>query len=194
MATQLKLIDLERTYTAEEFEQLPDDGNRYELIDGRLREMPPAGDRHGRIGKRLAKAFLAHDPEETQGMVWFNTGFVLDALNTPEPDLMYIVTERCPVEADKALPVIPDLVVEVWSPSQLTATGIDKESMEKIRKYQKVGVKIIWSIIPARKTVSVYYPDKLEPVKVLTIGDNLDGETVIPGLKIDLSKIFDPVS
>jgi Uma2 family endonuclease len=190
MTTQLRGIDLTRLYTSAEYALLPDDGNRYELIDGRLRKMPPAGDEHGRIGRKIIKAILAFDAEEKLGSVWFTTGFILDADNTPEPDLLYIVASRFPAVSKGALQVIPDLVVEVWSPSQLTKKGIDDDSLAKIRKYQKAEVKVIWSINPTNQTVSVYYPASVDPAKVLTVADELDGENIIPGFKVAISKLF----
>jgi Uma2 family endonuclease len=163
MVLQYKLnkqIDLRRTYTAEEFENLPDDGNRYELIEGRLIKMPPAGDAHGSIGMRIVTALILFDPESKLGKLWFTTGFKLDNKNTPEPDLMYIVASRRPTEDKMAVQIIPDLVMEIGSPSQITKTGLDTDSMDKIRKYQKAGVKIIWSINPSTQTVEVYHPTK----------------------------------
>jgi Uma2 family endonuclease len=192
MTTQTKVfIDLSRTYTADEFEALPDDGNRYELINGRLQLMPPIGDQHGTITDNLAFFIRIFDPERKLGKVWTNTGFRLNQFFTPEPDLMFIVAHRRPPDSKEALRVIPDLVVEVWSPSQLTKNGIDKDSLDKIRAYQKAGVKIIWSIHPEKQSVSVYHPDQTDPVTILGLNDELDGENVIPGFKLAVSKLFE---
>jgi Uma2 family endonuclease len=191
MSVETKVhLDLSRTYTADEFEALPDDGNRYELINGRLQLMPPVGDQHGTIVDNLAFYLRIFDPERKLGKSWTSTGFKLDKRNTPEPDLMYVVASRLQPMSKNAVGVVPDLVVEVWSPSQLTKTGIDKDSLDKIRAYQKAGVKIIWSIHPELQTVSVYHPDQTDPVAVLGINDELDGEAVIPGFKLPVKKLF----
>jgi Uma2 family endonuclease len=192
MSVETKVfIDLNRTYTADEFEMLPDDGNRYELINGRLRIMPPIGDQHGTITDNLAFFIRLFDPERRLGKYWTSTGFRLDENYTPAPDLMYIVASRRPPDTKEALLVIPDLVVEVWSPSQLTKTGLDNESIEKIRAYQTAGVKIIWSINPQKRNVTVYHADQIEPVEVLEIDDELDGEDVIPNFKLPVRKLFE---
>jgi Uma2 family endonuclease len=192
MTTQTKVhLDLSRTYTADEFEALPDDGNRYELINGRLQLMPPAGGTHGNISMNLVKYILFFDPQGTLGKMWFTTGFNMNISNVPEPDIAYVVASRVPTITAKAIKVVPDLVVEVWSPSQLTKTGIDKDSLDKIRAYQKAGVKIIWSIHPELQTISVYHPDQTDPVAVLGINDELDGEDVIPNFKLAVSKLFE---
>jgi Uma2 family endonuclease len=152
--------------------------------------MPPVGDQHGTIVDNLAFYLRIFDPERKLGKSWTSTGFKLDKRNTPEPDLMYVVASRLQPMSKNAVGVVPDLVVEVWSPSQLTKTGIDKDSLDKIRAYQKAGVKIIWSIHPELQTISVYHPDQTDPVAVLGINDELDGEAVIPGFKLPVKKLF----
>lgn len=128
-------IDLNRRYTSQEFAHLPDDGNFYELIKGRLVLTPPPGDDHGRINKKILKAILSFDPQERLGQVWFDTGFELDDDNTPTPDVAFVVASRIPERSKLAVPIVPDLAVEVWSPSQLTANGIDQDSQDKIKTY-----------------------------------------------------------
>lgn len=188
---QSSQIDLDRTYTAEEFEALPDDGNRYELLNGRLIKMPPAGDRHGTVIENLVYYLRQFDPSRLLGKTWATTGFKLDDNNTPEPDLMYVVANRRPPETEKALQIIPDLIVEVWSPSQLTKQGLNAEARDKIKKYHDADVKIIWSINPEKRTVAVYHHDQTDPVAFLTVNDELDGEQIIPGFKLKVSKLFE---
>jgi Uma2 family endonuclease len=185
------LIDLNRIYTSQEFAQLPDDGKAYELINGKLIMTPPPGDDHGRIGTKLLKAILFFDPEEKLGQVWFTTGFELDESNTPAPDMAFVVASRVPPRSRGAVPVVPDLVVEVWSPSQLTTQGPDQESRDKIIMYQKVGVRIIWSVNPRNKTVEVYHPEQPAPVVTLGLDDELDGEAIIPGFKLSIKALFE---
>lgn len=191
MTLQINSIDLNRCYTADEFEALPDDGNRYQLINGRLQKVPPAGDRHGSILGRLFKALLLFDIEEKLGKTWVTTGFKLDNANTPEPDLMFVVASRRPAEGDKALQIIPDLVVEIWSPSQLTKQGPNDESKAKIKAYQAIEVKLIWAINPKNRTVAVYQPNQPEPIAELTVNDELDGANIIPGFRLPVSQLFD---
>jgi Uma2 family endonuclease len=183
--------DFSRIYTTADYDRLPDDGNRYELIDGRLIEIPPLGDEHGSICDKLYCSLVFFDPQSQLGSVWVNTGFVLDTNNTPEPDLMFVVANRRPPKSKKALAIIPDLVVEIWSPSQITKQGIDDASKEKIRKYREAGVKIIWSINPDNKTVSVYHPDQADPVRVLTVNDVLNGENIITNFTMPVAKLFE---
>jgi Uma2 family endonuclease len=63
MATTEKLL------TAEEFEQLPDDGKRYELIDGELREMAPTAYWHGEVESKLVVRLGSHMEAQRLGIV-----------------------------------------------------------------------------------------------------------------------------
>ncbi len=191
MTTETNQLDLTRTYTAKEFEALPDDGNRYELIEGKLVMSPPAGGRHGRVSKSLLKAIWAFDPEEKLGESWVTTGFNLDSGNTPEPDIAYVVASRTPTIDDDAVDIVPDLAVEVWSPSQLTNKGPVLKATDKIERYLASGVRIIWSINPRAKTVEIYHQGQSAPIAVLGVNDELDGEDVIPGFRLKVSKLFE---
>lgn len=189
MTTQARLIDLSRSYTAAEFEALPDDGNRYELLNGKLVKMPAPGGEHGTLSKKLVKGILLHDLEEKLGKLWFTTGFVLSSDYVPEPDIMYFVAGSVPLDTKGATPAIPDLAVEIWSPSQLTKNGPDKASLDKIQRYLDAGVRLIWSVNPNDKTISVYRQGQTLP-QVLGLQDELDGENIIPGFKLSLQDFF----
>lgn len=189
-------VDLNREYTVEEFELLEDDGNRYELIEGKLVYMPPTGDDHGRIIDVLYRQLVRFDPDLKLGRAWITTGFNIGKKpngkdNVPEPDLGFIVADRIPPRSKTWLPV-PDLIVEVWSPeSDLGSKSKLKKARDKIRLFLQAGVKIGWGINPDMQEVEVYHQGQTEPVKVLKGEDELDGEDIIPGFKLKVSKLFE---
>ncbi len=183
--------DFYRSYSSTEFEALPDDGSRYELIGGRLVMTAPAGDDHGTIADAIYRCLVLFDPEMRLGKVWVTTGVRLDDENTLEPDLTFVMAGRVPARRKEVIEVIPDLVVEVWSPSQLARSGPDKALLEKIVKYQAAGVRIIWSINPAARTVEVYHAAEPGPVATLKVEDSLDGEDVIPGFRLAVKLLFE---
>jgi Uma2 family endonuclease len=57
-------------------------------------------------------------------------------------------------------------------------------------EWQKVGVGLIWAINPQKQEVEVYHLDQAKPFRVLYNQDELDGEAVIPGFKLRISKLF----
>src|SRR5687767_6700364 len=73
--------------TVDEFEQMPSDGFRYEIVHGELRRMPASGLQHGVNGARFLARLYVHVEERQLGVVTTSeTGFVLRR----DPDLMYV--------------------------------------------------------------------------------------------------------
>ena len=109
-----------RLITAEEFEMLPDDGKRYELIDGELREMAPTVNWHGEVESNLVVRLGGHVQADGLGRV--SCGEILYPVRrNPDrvraADIAFIRQDRVPsLEARQhIMEVIPDLAVEVLS-------------------------------------------------------------------------------
>src|SRR6201988_3190519 len=142
MATTEKLL------TVEEFEQLPDDGKRYELIDGELREMAPTVNWHGEVEINLGT--LLHVHVRAQGLGRVSCGEVLYIVRrNPDcvraTDIAFIRQERVPpLEARQhIMEVIPDLVVEI-----LLKHDTVEEISGKIDDWLGAGVQMVWIVDP----------------------------------------------
>ncbi len=182
--------DLERTYTVAEFEALPEFDELYELVDGKLVKKPMPGDANGRIAKRIDRKLGVFDPEEKLGIMWRDTTFDVGTGWLPIPDLGFVVASRVPSESEKSVKAVPDLVVEIHSPSDLRSKKERYDTVKKIEDWQAVGVRLIWSINPRTQIVEVYHSGQAEPVQKLTIEDELDGKIIIPGFKLKVSELF----
>ena len=126
-------VIIEQTYTADEFETLPFDGNHYELVDGRIIEKMSPGDEHGWISRNIFRELTLFDPHEKLGSMWPSTSFKLSENTTPIPDLAFVVKARIPnPRSKKAVQVVPDFVVEVWSPGDLQSKGATEAAIIKI--------------------------------------------------------------
>lgn len=174
--------------TAEELERLEDDGYRYELIEGVLHRMSPASFRPSNIAVRFAARLVVFADEHGLGEVTgADGGYVLrrDPDTVLAPDVAFVRTERLPSaeEQEHFAPVVPDLVVEVVSPSD-SMTKVD----DKVERYLAAGVGLVWVFHPRRRTVTVRRANR--PVRVLWEGDVLDGEDVLPGFVLAVSDIF----
>jgi Uma2 family endonuclease len=190
MALPVKDINLERTYTPEEFENLPEFDELYELVDGRLVKKPMPGDDHGRIARRISNELFLFDPKENLGTTWLATTFDVGTGWMPIPDLGYMVAAKVPARSKKSVKGVPDLVVEIHSPTDLRSKAEREEAAAKIKKWQDAGVKLIWAINPHKKIVEVYVPHQAKPLQTLTVQDELDGGAVIPGFKLKVSELF----
>lgn len=176
--------------TAADLEAMGSEAKRFELVGGVLREREPMGAEHGEIKVQLMLPLGSYVLGRGFGRVYpSDTHFVLPLATGEEtvvPDLAFVKTDRLPPSGQRKgfLRLAPDLVVEVVSPSERPAAV-----MEKIRLYQRAGVRLIWVIRTPRRTVTVY-PFESEPV-TLNEGDVLDGRDVVPGFRLPIARLFE---
>lgn len=180
-------------YSLEEFEklELPNDDNKYELIDGVLKVAPPPGYQHGKIAANIVWQIIVFDPARKLGLVLQDTGFKVAPGFAPSPDVAFIKAANLPPNTRGAVPVPPDLAVEIWSPGDLDTATHRREARAKIRHYQVAGVALVWAINPPARTVEVYHPNQTGPVQILGLEDELSGEDVIPGFTMPVKGLFD---
>jgi len=134
----------------------PSDLGHYELLNGRVVVSPPAGWPHGRIGARVCGLLHLHVASRQLGEVLdSSTGFDLPSGDTLEPDAAFVSHGRwasapAPVFG-QFLKVVPDLVVEILSPSTRK-----RDLTEEKDVYARNGVDEYWVIDPRAATVTVY--------------------------------------
>lgn len=177
-----------QTMTAEELLKLPRGQFRYELVNGELRQMSPAGQNHGKIAARLTIALGRHVEENDLGEVFAaETGFKLrEKPDTVRgPDVGFVARARAEKvgESKGYFPGAPDLAVEVLSPDDTV-----REVEEKVAEWLEYGTRLVWVVSPKLHAVTVYR--SLTDIQTLTENDTLDGEVVIPGFSYSVSKLF----
>lgn len=187
MSTTTRLI------TADELLVMPhrdENGNdcRLELIRGELKVMSPSKLLHGIICARVAAELGNFVKERDLGVVvGAETGFIVerDPDTVLGADAAFISHERLSTieDLDKFAPFAPDLAVEVMSPS-----NTKREMEEKAALYFAAGARAVWVFNPKKKSVAVY----ASPTDVRDFGDpdTLAGGEVLPGFKLELSKLF----
>jgi Uma2 family endonuclease len=174
----------QKTWTDEELLALPDDG-RYELVDGELVRMSPAGGRHGDIVAELLARVRVFVKERKLGHVFDGqTGFRLPDGNLRSPDVSFVAAARLPEGVPVGfLHVAPDLAVEVLSPGDRAA-----DVARKVAEYLNVGVQLLWVIDPEQRAAVVYRPGRAPGRPE---NDILDGDPVLPGFVCPLAALFD---
>lgn len=186
------MITERKIMTEEDLLRMPDDGYRYELIEGELRQMPPTGYDHGRCTLNLSRLLATHVHTHKLGDVLAaETGFVIgrtaDGRATVRaPDIAFVARGRVPIGSDttKYLELAPDLVVETLSPSD---TALEVE--EKIFAWLAAGVRIALTVNPTSRSVTLYR--SLTGITRLTDKDELDLSDVVSGFRCRVSEIFD---
>ena len=165
-----------------------DDAHRYDLWDGEVIEMAPAGDAHGAITAKLAWRLGNHVYPRDLGRTYAaETGFILDEVRQRvlAPDVAFVSQERMTQPPQRGFfRGAPDLAVEVRSPSQS-----HPEMDTKAEGYLAAGTRLVWIVDPDSRTVTVYRPDR-SPVELASEG-YLDGYDVLPGFRVAVAAIFD---
>ena len=175
--------------TAEDLLRLNSQGVKGELIRGVLHETVSAGKRHARIAGRVITSFNNFVMPRRLGQVGGTDGGVLIERNPDtvrEPDVYFVSADRLPLDddSDGYLEVIPELVVEIVSPSDS-----ERDIGEKIAMWLDLGVSMALAVRPAERAVVVHRPGT--PAVTLTGDDVLDCGEVLPGFSLPLSGIFD---
>ncbi|MGF1482000.1 MAG: Uma2 family endonuclease [Cyanophyceae cyanobacterium] len=181
--------------TPEQFEQLAhaEQLARMELTeDGELIVMSPTGGEAGRKNRRLTQQIgIWTDRNGTGEAFDSSTVFVLPSGARRSPDVSWIRLERWNAltlkEKQGFPPIAPDFVLELVSPSDLENQRYEN-LQAKMQEYLDNGVKLAWLIEPEAKTVEIYRVG--QQVEILRNPQTLSGEDVLPGLVLDLSKIF----
>ena len=178
-----------RLVTAEELLDMPDDGFRYELVRGELIKMPPAGHMPSFYELNIGGELRAFVKANRLGRVYSSSGgFRLET--NPDtvlaPDAAFVRQERVEAEGDTDgfFPGVPDLVVEVISPSDRYS-----DVTVKIHKWLNAGARMVIVVNPRDRTAKVY--NSLKDVVVLTEADTLDGGDVVPGWRMPVADIFE---
>ena len=165
-------------------------GKRAELWRGEVREYMPAGPKHGKVALNIGAEMRAYARRRNLGVAFAaETGFIVrtpDGESVLAPDAAFIRRERLP-EGDLPAgfcPVVPDLVVEVVSPSDS-----EPAMREKVNEWLAGGVSVVWVVDPQRRIVEVWTADGLR----LSIGENewLTGEPVLPGFRVAVHELLE---
>jgi Uma2 family endonuclease len=148
---QMRSFDASWCY--DKWERLPEDGNRYEVIDGVLYMSTAPGFRHQRSVMRLDRRIGV--PVEDQGVAIAVTapiGLIMPGADPVQPDFMLIRSERRSIIAeDGRVHGVPDLIAEVLSPSHP-----ELDTLIKRAAYARAGVPEYWILRPETRDVLIY--------------------------------------
>ena len=134
-------------WTVDDLETLPDDGLRYELLDGTLIVSPAPVPRHQRAIVRLVLLLSAGCPADHEVFV-APLAWQPDRRTSLEPDLLVVRKDRI---GERNITETPAIVIEVLSPG---TARIDK--MLKFSRYQEGGIEQYWIVDPRVPSIEVY--------------------------------------
>jgi Uma2 family endonuclease len=183
-----RTLDLDRIWTLEEVLALPDDGNRYELVDGELLVSPSPRPLHQTAVLRLAPVLDRYVLEHRLGCVFASPADLdLRSGQRVQPDIFVadrVDGGRVGEWTDVGIPL---LVVEVLSPG--TA---DYDRVKKRRRYQRSGVPRYWIVDLDARQVEVWTPTATAPA-IETKRLTWHPDAAAGPLEIDLPALFDSI-
>ena len=169
--------------------RLPD---RFEVVNGEVVEVPPmsfyATEVANLLDKAIVRYLLDNDIGRSRIDLLYRIPLPEDKTRNRNPDVAFISYDRWPRDypislTGNALDVVPDLAVEVISP-----TDPAEDVQEKAREYIRGGVRVAWQIYPRLRELHAY--DGSQTIRILTAADVLDGAPVLPGFKVKLADLF----
>ena len=175
--------------TAEDLLALHSKGVKGELIRGVFCETVSTGIEHGEIATNFAGEMRAFVKPQKLGRVFASdSGIRLERGpdTVREPDVGFISAVRLPLgtRVTGYSEVVPDLVVEIASPSDTV-----REMYDRAHMWLRHGVILVWVAHPETQTVNVYRQDG--PTITLTDADTLDGDPVLAGFTLPVREVFE---
>ena len=177
-----------KVMTAQDLLEMPDDGRRYELVKGELREVSPSGWEASFVGAQIVAAIGPFVKRHGLGAVTMADGgyrFEVEPDTVRAPDMAFVRAERLPTRAELVgyADVAPDLAVEVVSPNDTR-----REVAEKVAYYLAQGVPLVWTVWPGSLSVEAHRPGQAP--KTFRVGDVLTAEDILPGFRLPVADIF----
>jgi Uma2 family endonuclease len=158
--------------------------------EGDLVIMPPEGGETGNRNANLVTLLTQWAWQDGTGVTFGSSaGFLLPDGAMRAPDAGWVLRSRLAgftaEQKQKFLPLCPDFVVEIRSPSdRLSAV------QAKMQEYIDNGARLGWLIDPANRQSYVYRPN--HPVERLENPDTISGDPVLPGFVLELQRIWEP--
>jgi len=138
--------------TYEDYCRLPDDRNRYEVLDGELSVTPAPRISHQRVSNRLHRFLDNHVVANQLGeILTAPTDLILAPTTVVQPDLIFISNDRRHIVTERAIEGPPNLVIEILSP---TTGNIDR--VTKAQLYARYEVPHYWLIDPDQQALEAY--------------------------------------
>ena len=173
--------------TYDDYRLLPNDRNRYEILDGELSVTPAPRTQHQRTSSHLHVILANHIRARHLGEIYAAPiDLILASTTVVQPDLIFIRNDRRHIVTERAIEGSPTLLIEILSP---TTHQIDR--LTKAQLYARYQVPHYWLVDPDQQTFEVY---KLagDHYDLVASGQHTDVLTpsLFPGLSIPLSDLW----
>lgn len=181
------MLPKELQFTYSDYKEFPEDGKRYEILEGRLLMVPSPFTPHQRISFKLSHCLGSYIEGKGAGeMFCAPYDVVLSEITVVQPDIIYVSKENSKIITEENIKGIPDLVIEIVS-----KTSKKNDETTKKMIYAQSNIKEYWAAYPESKEIKVYVgPEKGYFLwKTFSIEDLLSTPT-FPDLNLKLTDVF----
>lgn len=177
-------------FTYEDYRQLPEDGYRWEVLEGCLVREPAPRPLHQFVVRNIFWLLESIARQDDLGAVLTSPlDVVLSEENVVQPDVVFIPHNRMEIIGEENVRGAPALVVEILSPSTF---GRDRAVKREI--YERFGVREYWIVDPGQRRIErlalIEQGRGYGAPQVLGAGDVMTSP-LFPGLAIDVRQVFD---
>jgi Uma2 family endonuclease len=176
--------------TNADVEAMPDDGNRYELIDGELYVSGPPSFSHQTILVNIGGAFLEYLRGHPIGRIIPGVGVIFDDNNGVIPDLIFVTNERLrKTLGGGRFHAAPEIVIEILSPG---SSNERRDRHVKYTLYAARGAGEYWIVDPENRSIEVHRRNQAGELvfeKSLLPGDELHSD-ILPEFRVRVDSLF----
>ncbi|GAC1378182.1 MAG: Uma2 family endonuclease [Ktedonobacteraceae bacterium] len=181
-------------WTSHDLELLPDDGKRYEIIDGELYVAKQPHLHHQIVGGRVFYFLQSWSNQTQTGMPIITPGVIFADDDDVVPDVVWISNERLTTafQEDGKLHSSPELVIEILSPG---SSNERRDREVKLKLYSRRGAREYWIINWQERRLEVYRRENAVLILDRTLDETDSLETpLLPGFSCRVSQLFTSVS
>lgn len=181
------MLPKELQFTYADYIDFPEDGKRYEILEGRLLMVPSPFVPHQRISFNLSLYLGAYVKEKKIGeILCAPCDVVLSEINVVQPDIVFVSKKNSGIVAEDNIKGAPDLLIEIISNSSKK-----NDEATKKRIYAQSNVLEYWIVYPESKEIKVY----IEPEKGYILWKSFSKEDLLftptfSDLKLNLKEVF----
>ncbi|RMD91414.1 MAG: Uma2 family endonuclease [Calditrichaeota bacterium] len=182
-----KLTSREIQFTYEDYLLLPDDGKRYEIIEGELFMTPAPVTKHQNILIALGKHLFDFVEKNKLGVVFLAPyDVILSKTNVVQPDIVYVSHKNRHIITEKNIQGSPDLTVEI-----ISANTRECDTVLKKKLYARFEVKEYWIVFPDEEKIEIWQLQNKNFVLTEEFQkSDLLTTSLLPGLQIPLKEVF----
>ena len=177
-------------FTSADLALMPDDGKRYEIIEGELYVSRQPGFEHQYTCGQLFRFLEEWNDRGNVGVALIAPGLIFAEDDDVAPDVVWVSRERLAKVVDTAghLHAAPELVIEVLSPGKANE---DRDRQAKLKLYSRRGVQEYWIVNWMQQVVEVHRREQgaLKLAATLYAQDTLESP-LLPGFSCQVAKLF----